>query len=203
MHRVPILRRKPLWLATLALCTFAGTASAQQAVQEPVEQGTIDWRKANDEVSQFRRGHADVLKWEQANDAKTKDAPAMAPDLWLKTADAAVRQAWRARPELSTSLSQLGAVNQEHIAQGRWLEVDPAVRRHVDDFYAVLDVAVDTRKAWWKAVSAQAGLKLNRIWKRLRPQQLKWPVVWLAWATGAAWSRPSLSRNWGMSSCKP
>ena len=53
MHRVPILRRKPLWLATLALCTLVGTASAQQAVQEPVEQGTIDWRKANDEVSQF------------------------------------------------------------------------------------------------------------------------------------------------------
>ena len=117
MHRVPILRRKPLWLATLALCTFAGTASAQQAVQEPVEQGTIDWRKANDEVSQFRRGHADVLKWEQANDAKTKDAPAMAPDLWLKTADAAVRQAWRARPELSSSLSLFPTVDRGSMFQ--------------------------------------------------------------------------------------
>lgn len=59
MHRVPILRRKPLWLATLALCALVGAASAQQAVQEPVEQGSIDWRKANDEVSQFKRGHAD------------------------------------------------------------------------------------------------------------------------------------------------
>lgn len=162
MHRVPILRHKPLWLATLALCTLMGTASAQQAMQAPVEQGTIDWRKANDEVSQFKRGHADVLKWEQANDAATKEAPVVAPDLWLKTADAAVRQAWRARPELTSSLSQLGTANQERIAQGRWLEVDPSVRRHVDDFDSVLDVAVDTRKAWWNAVAAQAGLKLQQ-----------------------------------------
>lgn len=162
MHRVPILRRKPLWLATLALCALVGAASAQQAVQEPVEQGSIDWRKANDEVSQFKRGHADVVKWEQANDAATKEAPVVAPDLWLKTADAAVRQAWRARPELTSSLSQLGTVNQERIAQGRWLEVDPSVRRHVDDFDSVLDVAVDTRKAWWSAVAAQAGLKLQQ-----------------------------------------
>lgn len=162
MHRVPILRRKPLWLATLALFSLVSAASAQQAMQEPLEQGSIDWRKANDEVSQFKRGHADVLKWEQANDAATKDTSMVAPDLWLKTADAAVRQAWRARPELATSLSQLGAANQERIAQGRWLEVDPTVRRHVDEFDSILDVAVDTRKAWWNAVAAQAGLKLQQ-----------------------------------------
>ena len=59
-------------------------------------------------------------------------------------------------------MSQLGAVNQEHIAQGRWLEVDPAVRRHVDEFDSVLDVAVDTRKVWWNAVAAQAVLKLQQ-----------------------------------------
>ncbi|WP_138517131.1 TolC family protein [Rhodoferax bucti] len=162
MHRVPNQRRKPLRLATLALCALAGVASAQPTTQEPVEQGSTDWRKANEAVSQFKRGHADVLKWEQANDTASKDAPAVAPDFWLKTADAAVRQAWRARPELGSSLSQLGAANQEHIAQGRWLEVDPAVRRHVDEFDAILDTAVDARKAWWGAVAAQASLKSQR-----------------------------------------
>lgn len=31
-----------------------------------VETQSIDWKRANAEVGQFRRGHADVLKWEQA-----------------------------------------------------------------------------------------------------------------------------------------
>ncbi len=31
-----------------------------------VEQGSDDWKKANAEVGQFRRGHVDLLKWEDA-----------------------------------------------------------------------------------------------------------------------------------------
>lgn len=31
-----------------------------------VEEGRDDWRKANAEVGQFRRGHVDLLKWESA-----------------------------------------------------------------------------------------------------------------------------------------
>lgn len=30
-----------------------------------VEAGSADWRRANAEVGQFRRGHIDLLKWEE------------------------------------------------------------------------------------------------------------------------------------------
>jgi hypothetical protein len=30
-----------------------------------VEKTSIDWKKANADVGQFKRGHADLLKWEQ------------------------------------------------------------------------------------------------------------------------------------------
>ncbi len=62
------------------------TALAQSAVTDPaapvppvvyqsvfadtpqgVEMQTTDWKKANAEVGQFRRGHVDILKWEEAN----------------------------------------------------------------------------------------------------------------------------------------
>jgi hypothetical protein len=162
MLRVPIVRKSPLWLTALALCALAGPVSAQQVNPAPVEQGSIDWRKANDEVSQFKRGHADVLKWESANDTEPSSQPYTPPDTWIKSADAAVRQAWRARPELAGSLSQLGVENQERIAQGRWLEVAPAARRRVEDFDTALDVAADARKAWFTAAAASLSLKLQR-----------------------------------------
>lgn len=40
-----------------------------------VEQQQDDWKKANAEVGQFRRGHVDLLKWEEAQ----QPAPATAP----------------------------------------------------------------------------------------------------------------------------
>jgi len=30
-----------------------------------VEQTSVDWKKANADVGQFKRGHIDLLKWEQ------------------------------------------------------------------------------------------------------------------------------------------
>ena len=159
MHRVQILRRKPLWLATLTLCVLVSSVSAQQTPVAPVEQGTVDWRKANEEVSQFKRGHADVLKWESANDNEPSSKPYTPPDIWIKSVDVAVQQAWRARPELLGSLSQLGTENQQNIALGHWLDVPLAVRRRVDDFDTVIDVAADARKAWFLALAANLTLK--------------------------------------------
>ncbi|MFZ2296428.1 MAG: hypothetical protein WAW46_15490 [Polaromonas sp.] len=38
-----------------------------------VEQTSLDWKKANADVGQFKRGHADLLKWEQEQElAKTQ-----------------------------------------------------------------------------------------------------------------------------------
>jgi hypothetical protein len=35
-----------------------------------VEKDSTDWRKANDEVGKFTRGHIDILKWEEQEAAK-------------------------------------------------------------------------------------------------------------------------------------
>ncbi len=85
---------RPLWPCALAIATL-GTAAAQTPPRpdpqptlraaDPaspvpaalyrslfadlpagVEQGSDDWKKANAEVGQFRRGHVDLLKWEDA-----------------------------------------------------------------------------------------------------------------------------------------
>ena len=41
-----------------------------------VESTTLDWKAANANVGQFKRGYADLLKWEQEQAAKTRTAPA-------------------------------------------------------------------------------------------------------------------------------
>ena len=35
-----------------------------------VETGEVDWRRANDDVGQFPRGHVDILKWESMHGGK-------------------------------------------------------------------------------------------------------------------------------------
>lgn len=73
----------------LALPLFACGALAQVPVTDPaapvppvvyqtvfadtpkgVEMQTADWIKANVEVGQFKRGHVDILKWEDAQAKK-------------------------------------------------------------------------------------------------------------------------------------
>lgn len=57
-------------------------------VPKGVEEESVDWKKANGDVAQFPRGHADLLKWEEANPGaapspgaqpKPQAAPASAP----------------------------------------------------------------------------------------------------------------------------
>ena len=40
-----------------------------------VETTTLDWKAANANVGQFKRGYADLLKWEQEQAAKAPPAP--------------------------------------------------------------------------------------------------------------------------------
>lgn len=47
-----------------------------------VEQTSLDWKKANADVGQFKRGHADLLKWEQEQakaQPKAPDQPSSTP----------------------------------------------------------------------------------------------------------------------------
>jgi len=51
-------------------------SSAFAGLPKGVELAADDWNKANAAVGQFPRGHADLLKWEQAQEAKPA-APAV------------------------------------------------------------------------------------------------------------------------------
>ena len=58
-----IIYRTALRLLVAGLVNIPLLVSAQTLPTD----ATVDWRSANDTVGQFRRGHADVLKWEQGN----------------------------------------------------------------------------------------------------------------------------------------
>ncbi len=40
-----------------------------------IEEGSTDWKAANQAVAQFPRGHIDLLLWEKARAAKPKEQP--------------------------------------------------------------------------------------------------------------------------------
>jgi len=128
------------------------------AAQTPVPGAETDWRGANDAVGQLKRGHADALKWEQAN-----VPPAAAPEptptgLQLLTTEDVTRQAWRSRRDLARPLARLGTANVALVAAGRWAEIDPGLQRKVQDMDEVLHVAVQARKAWLQALAARQSL---------------------------------------------
>lgn len=52
--------------------------SAFAGLPAGVEQTSVDWKKANADVGQFKRGHADLLKWEQEQ-AKAANSPSSPP----------------------------------------------------------------------------------------------------------------------------
>ena len=117
-----------------------------------------DWRRANDAVGQLKRGHADVLKWEQANVSPQAVQGPAAEGLKLLTIEDVTQQAWRNHRELAHPLARLGTANVALIAEGRWTEVDPGLQRQVDDMDEVLQVAAQARKAWLQALATRQTL---------------------------------------------
>ncbi len=142
--------------ATL-VCVLAwqGWAVAQ-SVPGPAAQ---DWRQANDTVGRHLRGHADILRWEQAQASPAAQAPTVPT---LPSAAAAVRLAWSRHTDLLTALQQLPPGVEEQLARGAFHPVDPALQRRVSDWPELLEVAVQTRKAWLEAVAARAVLQRQR-----------------------------------------
>ena len=165
--------------------------------QTPAAPEPLDWRSANDAVGQFKRGHMDILKWEQAQASPDGLAPS-APSLSLLREEDAVRQAWRAHADLATPLARLGAANADLIASGRWQALDLGLLR-IADVDEVLEVAAQARKAWLQAVAAQqalgvqgAALKASQAayelgqcmgsvgnWSRLQMTQVQEKQLWL------------------------
>jgi hypothetical protein len=137
----------------LPMAISAQTASSSQE---------SDWRRANDAVGSFKRGLADVLKWEQANPGASTTTPGSTMGVAITTAEAAVRMAWTVHRELARPLSKLGPQNVQVIAEGRWTELDTSLQRRVEDADEVLEVAAAGRKAWIDAVAAQQVLKHQR-----------------------------------------
>ena len=140
-------------LLALPVALAAQTASPTQEA---------DWRRANDAVGALKRGHADVLKWEQANTSAATATPASTLGVAMPTTESAVRMAWTLPRVLALALARLGPKNEQLIAEGRWTELDPSLQRRVKDASEVLEVAAAGRKAWIEAVAAQQVLKHQR-----------------------------------------
>lgn len=121
-----------------------------------------DWRRANDAVGALKRGHVDVLKWEQAHPGESATMAGSTTDVAIPTAEAAVRMAWTVHRELARPLSKLGPKNEQLIAEGRLTALDPSLQRRIEDADEVLEVAAAGRKAWLEAVAAQQVLKHQR-----------------------------------------
>lgn len=121
-----------------------------------------DWRSANDAVGQLKRGHADVLKWEQANVLPSAMQGPVPVGLKLLTIEDVTRQAWRAHRDLARSLARLDTATVALIVTGRWTEIDPSLQRRVDGMDELLEVAAQARKAWLQAVAARQALAQYR-----------------------------------------
>ena len=128
-------RRRPLrrlarlsWAAALA-ASFASTSHAN------------DWKAANDEVGAFGRGHADILRWEQANTPARPDGALPRGEPW--TLEQAVAAAMRTRPDLlaTRGMSALELVQ---------LRVDARA------------FALEVERAWIRAIAAQQAAAYQR-----------------------------------------
>jgi len=122
----------------------------------------VDWKKANEAVGTFKRGHADVLKWEQNNLPAEKGAETGKPAFALMNVEQVVRQAWKAHPDLAKALSVLGEPATREIAAGRFQVVDAVLRRRVGDLPEILEVATEAKKAWIDAVAARQLVRYQR-----------------------------------------
>ena len=119
-HPRVILSLRSLLMLSLVVGSWAAHAQEQQSA-------IADWRKANETVGQYPRGHADVFRWEgQQNHNKAAPRVEVA-EFALPSAADAVRAAWTIRPELSALLPQVGPQTAQHVAEGRWGEVDPGM----------------------------------------------------------------------------
>jgi hypothetical protein len=183
-YRWAHLALKPLLVLSLGPLSWA--VQAQEAAVQ-------DWREANETVARHPRGHADVLRWEQAR-APAAEAKAPRPAFALDTAADAVRAAWATHPELAVPLAQLGQDNANRVATGDWLTLDPGLQRRIHGVDELLEQAAGTRKAWLRAVAArqaipplqealtatEAAAELGRRmvslghWSRLQQAQVAW-----------------------------
>lgn len=144
-------KRSPLRWGWLACLVLPGALWAQAAGAA----APVDWKRANEAVAEFPRGHADVLKWEQAQPASAAMPAQPANTLPLPTPAHAARLAWQTHRDLASVQARAGAEVTESIAQGQWAALDPRLLRRVHGADELLAVAAQARKAWVQAVAGQ------------------------------------------------
>ena len=76
-----------------------------------VETKSVDWKKANTEVGQFKRGHVDILKWEES---QLKDKPADKPATQSEAAPAKATPSPASAIPASTSAPAVPAAPTPH-----------------------------------------------------------------------------------------
>jgi hypothetical protein len=147
-------QRWPLAVGLLAL-------PAALWAQGPAPAAATDWRRANEAVAQFPRGHADVLKWEQAQPPAPLPTPSAQPAtaVALPTPAHAARRAWLLHRDLAAVQARAGADAVEALAQGQWDTLDARLLRRVHGLGELTAVATQARKAWLNAVAAQQVLQ--------------------------------------------
>jgi hypothetical protein len=79
-----------------------------------VEKDSNDWRKANDEVGKFTRGHVDILKWEEQEAAKAMKAPADKPVGQPATPKAAMPAPASSQPASPSTTKPIAAPAHKH-----------------------------------------------------------------------------------------
>ena len=123
-----------------------------------------DWKRANEAVAEFPRGHVDILKWEGANTKSNANTASNTNESQFSalSLEQATRLAWSAHRELVGVQARFGGNNVGLVEQGRWTEIDVSLQRRVKGVDELLDVAAQGRKAWLQAVAAQQILKHRR-----------------------------------------
>lgn len=145
-----------LWVVTLALVPLLGVA--QPVAVDPA----ASWHQANALVAQFPRGHADLLKWEQAQSpqasaaATTTATPEYTLD--LHSAESVVELVWHTHPDVATTLNRLSSADRARVLSGRWTELDPALSWRLEGLDEVIELALAARKAWLQATASQLAL---------------------------------------------
>ena len=152
----PLSKHGPSVLVAAVVLSMTAVAGAQTAVEQ-----SSDWKAANEAVGQFKRGHADLLKWEAANGAEAPKHAAASTGFPVPSLEVATRLAWRPHLELQKVLPRLGEANVDRIVQGRWQEVDARHQRRIEGVDEVFEVAAEARRAWLRAVAAKQSVRLQ------------------------------------------
>ena len=140
-HRIYQLRRAAAHTSLALVCALFWQASTAQIASTPsaasaanptakvpaveyrsvfketslgVEKDSENWRKANDEVGKFTRGHVDILKWEEQEAAKAMKEPTDKPVAQPATPKAAMPVPASGQPTSPNTTKPIAAPAHKH-----------------------------------------------------------------------------------------